>query len=183
MKFWLRYLMLKITHNYKLCCLLNNWKFFIWLVLCSNFNNSSNSSSNSTFWGCFGILRTSRIQNCHWNLIFSKNSLRKTGKRPRQVKVDRLYVVLHITPYEIFTVRLLFWLYFSQQYYCIIGEAREADVNQEIYHLVPSVWCLVGPRPFPPPLLWWAADTQLSHSWGRRSLIANTVIGKLTLII
>ena len=56
------------------------------------FNNSAKSSSNSTFWGCFGILKTSRIQNCHWNSILSKISMRKTGKRPRQVKLRGLYV-------------------------------------------------------------------------------------------
>ena len=92
MKFWLRYLMLKITHNYKLCCWLNNWKFFMWLVLCLTFNNSAKSSSNSTFWRCFEILRTSRIQNCHWNSILSRISMRKTGKHPRQVKLRGLYM-------------------------------------------------------------------------------------------
>ena len=94
MKLRLRYLMLKITHNYKLCCWLNSWKFFMWLVLCLTFNNSAKSSSNSTFWGCFGILKTSRIQNCHWNSILSK--MRKTGKRPRQVKLRVLYIVVWV---------------------------------------------------------------------------------------
>ena len=91
MKISFKNLGLKTTLYYSL----NNWKFFMWLVLCLTFNNSAKSLSNSTFWGCFGILRKSRIQNCHWNLIFSKNSLRKTGKRPRQVKVDRLYISMN----------------------------------------------------------------------------------------
>ena len=93
LQLWLRYLMLKITHNYKLCCLLNNWKFFVWLVLCFSFNNSAKSLPNSTFRGGFGILRKSRIQNCHWNSILSHISWRKTGKRTRQVKPYWLYII------------------------------------------------------------------------------------------
>ena len=84
----------------------------MWLVLCLTFNNSAKSLSSSTFWGCFGILRTSRIQNCHWNLILSKNSLRKTGKRPRQVKVDRLYiwhVVLSVRSRLLPTRTIIMW--------------------------------------------------------------------------
>ena len=91
MHFCFRYLGLKITLTYKLCCWLNSWKFFMWFVLCLTFNNSAKSLSNSTFWGCFGILRTSRIQNCHWNSILSKISMRKTGKCPRQMKLRVLY--------------------------------------------------------------------------------------------
>ena len=58
-----------------------SWKIFSWHDLCSTFNISVKSSSNSTFWECFIIFRTSRVQNCHWN---SKEK-RKMEKHPRQV--------------------------------------------------------------------------------------------------
>ena len=44
------------------------------------FNISAKSSSNSTFSGCFRILRSSRIQNCHCSSILSNISCWKTGK-------------------------------------------------------------------------------------------------------
>ena len=39
-----------------------------------------------------GCVRTSRIQNCHWNSILSRISMRKTGKHPQQVKLRGLYM-------------------------------------------------------------------------------------------
>ena len=48
--------------------------------LCLTLNISVKSSSNSTFWRCFRILRSSRIKICQCCLILNNISCRKMGK-------------------------------------------------------------------------------------------------------
>ena len=133
MKLWLMYLMLKITHNYKLCCWHNSWKFFMWLVLCLTFNNSAKSWSNSTFWGCFGILRKSRIQNCHWNSILSKISWRKTWNSRRQMK----WLVLYKKSEPLSTKKIIISITYST---IMINKLWKSYINNLGTHKCVKMW-------------------------------------------
>ena len=63
--------MLKITHNYKLCCWLNNWKFFMWQL-----------SQIFIKFNFLGVFQNSQDEhNPNWNSNLNKISMRKTGKK------------------------------------------------------------------------------------------------------
>ena len=61
------------------------WKFFESYDLSLIINISVTTQSILTCWGCFGILRTSRFQNCPWVCIYSSIWRRYWGFTPLKV--------------------------------------------------------------------------------------------------
>ena len=66
MKIWQRYWRSKTTHHIQLYFKMKRSWILKWYQVCLTFNNSAKSSSNSTIWGSFEILTTSRFQNFPW---------------------------------------------------------------------------------------------------------------------